>query len=205
MNAAARGDELPIGAAMARPRVKRPTTSVRLSGMALRSGSSLLLTAAALVLAANALAQTGLEGTYRLAVSHDRAEQIIGQAIERAVADMGPLRRRIAESRLKAKNPAVDSLAIDLNDRRARIRYGPDIFDIRRGHLGSLTTPDGETARARAELDGGRLIVDWYNDDGHRQDTFSQEGDTLRFSVRITSDRLPAPMRYQLRYRATGE
>ncbi len=147
---------------------------------------------------------SGFDGTYRLSVSHERAAATIAHAIEAAVEDMGPLREHIGSNRLEEKNPVLSSIRIALTDRRARIDYGDSSFDLNRGSFEGLTTPDGESARARARVQGNRLIVDWRLDDAQRRDVFVRgEDGTLRLSVRITSDQLPAPVEYQLTYRAS--
>ena len=172
--------------------------------MLLRSGASLLILAAALVLAANALAQqrVELEGTYRLAVTHDQARETIDRAIDRAVEDMGRIAEHFAGKQLQEKLRVADPLAIAIEDGFVRIRFGENTLRIRQGSFGSLTTPDGEPARARARVDGARLVVEWRTERGVRRDTFlRRENGTLRLSVRVTGDGLPDAVQYHLDYR----
>ena len=156
------------------------------------------------LLATGALAQReqdSLEGRYQLAISRERAESIIHEAIEKATEEMGFIREQVGENRLEAKNPVLSAIAIELTETHARIQYGEHRFEVQRGSFGSLTTPDGESARARARVQGNRMIVDWRLDAGQRRDVFTREGDTLHFQVRITSEQLPEDVRYRLDYR----
>ena len=171
--------------------------------MLLRSAASLLILAAALILAADALAQRAeLEGTYRLAVTHDQARETIDRAIDRAVEDMGRVAEYFAGKLLQEKLRVADPLAIAIEEGYVRIRFGENTLRIRQGSFGSLTTPDGEPARARARVDGARLVVEWRTERGVRRDTFvRRENGTLRLSVRVTGERLPEAVQYHLDYR----
>ncbi len=158
------------------------------------------------LVASLALAQSGpsLAGHYALATSRSAAEATIERAIDAATKEMGPLRGHVARNRLEAKNPVLGSIDIAVDESRVRIGYGDHTFAIQRGAFGAVRTPDGETAQARATLEGNRLTVDWRLDQGSRRDVFVREGDTLRLSIQISHEQLPADMRYRLRFRAGG-
>lgn len=171
----------------------------------LRFETLLLATAAACLVAATALAQSdrseAIEGTYRLAMDRDAAAERIEEAIERATEDMGPLREAVGRNRLEERNPVIDSLAIDVREDTIRVRYGDQRFELPRGHFGDVSVPGGETARVRARIRGGRLLVDWRMEDGRRHDVFRLDGDRLVLTLRTTSEKLPDDVLYRLPFR----
>jgi len=166
----------------------------------------LLATAAACLLAATALAQSdrgdpAIEGTYRLTIDRDVAEERIEEAIETATDDMGPLREAIGSNRLEERNPVIDELAIDVREDTIRVRYGDRRFDLPRGDFGSVEVPGGETARVRARIRDDRLLVDWRMEEGRRHDVFRLNGDQLILTLRTASDQLPDDVLYRLPFR----
>lgn len=70
-----------------------------------------------------------------------------------------------------------------------------------------ITTPapDGEMSRMSAHLEENALVLEGRTPQGLKTSTFtlSPDGQHLTLAVRITSDKLPAPIAYRLEYRRT--
>lgn len=74
------------------------------------------------------------------------------------------------------------------------------------GPTEEIPDPEGAPLRMRQYMQGGRLVQVFRTNDGSRENTLALSGDGrwLWMDVRITSPRLPADVRYRLRYRREG-
>lgn len=143
-------------------------------------------------------------GSWELAVAAGQAEGIIERAIVKGTEDMPPLRRRIARKRLADKNRVVHRIQIAFPGDHIAITLEGDHYRApATGRLVRVRLSDGEVARVAHRLHRGRLVQRFVGDDGVRTDVFmlAAEGDILRMHVVLTSDRLPAPIRYTIPYR----
>lgn len=145
------------------------------------------------------------EGTWRLTVSQQRAQQTVNQAVDRAVDAMPFFFRPVARDRLREGTPVVRRIELDFRD-DGRLSVS---FDGRR-----YTTRIGRTERARRARDGepmrvtqrlrdsGQLEQVFQTDSGTRWYVYTATGDDrMRVESTTNSDRMPQPLRFRLDYR----
>ena len=143
-----------------------------------------------------------LEGTFT--ASTTEGQQQIERAIESAVAKMNFVTRPIARGRLKKTNPAYQRIRIAQEgpqlsiqfDERAPLQVPAD------GRSVKWTREDGEVFDVNATREAGAMTQTFKAEDGERINRFSlsPDGNALTLEVTITSPRLPAPVKYALKY-----
>lgn len=155
----------------------------------------------AVALSIPSAAAEGLEGRY---VFVSAASSDVNAAIETAVAKMNFIKRPIARSRLKKTNPVYQQLSITSAPNGFTIA-----FDDRRpvtaptdGTVVKWTREDGEVFDVTMRVQGNTLVETFKAEDGARENSFRIEPDgALTLNVVLTSDQLPEPVKYSLRYR----
>lgn len=138
--------------------------------------------------------------TYDAATSED-----INRAIESAVARMSFVTRPIARGRLRKTNlpyrtvrisftPAEVSVVTDTRDAIVSPSNGAPI---------RWTREDGEVLDVATVWRGGALEQSFTAKDGKRVNSYSvnADGSVMTMHVTVTSPRLAAPLRYNLRFR----
>lgn len=127
------------------------------------------------------------------------------QAIDRVVDQMnlfireiarGEIHRRIsAEQRIHLDITGEDAMSIALDD------WGPIEVDVN-GRPRQVRGAAGDDVRFSVRYQDGRLTAHTASPRGSRTNVFtlSPDASRLQMSVRITSDQLPADIRYRLTY-----
>ncbi len=140
-------------------------------------------------------------GDYRFAGGQVEHDALLA-AIDDTVADMNILARGIARGRLRDSNAVPKAISIS--------RTGDDVavaFDDRKYQApldGSSTTVvgiTGDTLNYRVSVSAKQLEQTFVGPKGARSNTMRREGEELKMSVEIRSDRLPKVLRYQLTFR----
>lgn len=172
--------------------------------------SSIAVVAAALLAAPSAVTPAQgqnpqLQGTFAYdAASSDN----INQAIESAVARMNFITRPIARGRLRKTNEAYRTIRLSFTP--AQITVITDsrapIVSPASGSAIKWTREDGEVLDVATAWRGAAIEQSFTAEDGKRVNTYSvsADGSVLTMQVTITSPRLAAPLRYNLRYRRQG-
>jgi hypothetical protein len=146
-----------------------------------------------------------LAGTWRLAVSTERARQTVNRAVDRAVDAMAFFVRPIARDRLRDGTPLIRVIELRFHDDgRATVE-----FDGR-----AYTTHIGRTEVRRRASDGERLrVTQRWRPNGQLEQVFQSDGgtrwyvyqstgpDRMRLESTTDSDRMPQAMRFALDYR----
>lgn len=128
----------------------------------------------------------------------------VEQAVDKVVAEMNPVVRQIARSRLSKTNqpyrhitlaatPATISIA---TDRHAPIEAPADGTPV------NWRRDDNELLKVSMQWKGRTLQEVFAAEDGKRVNVFelSPDGRELKLMVTVTSDRLPKPLSYTLVY-----
>ena len=144
-----------------------------------------------------------LDGTWRLATPN--AEGEIDRSIARVVDRMSFFIRGIAQSRIdESVNP---DRVVRIQPERERVRvaldsWGPVELSLD-GRQRWARSTDGQPIRVRAALSGEHLTLVQAANEGSRVSYFSgsPDGNAMRMTVRIQSDRLPEDIIYRLDYR----
>ncbi len=136
----------------------------------------------------------------------DEERARLDAAIDEVVSAMVPLTRRIARNRIRAEVRVDERVRIETpGDDQVRIAFPQ--WETPPLPLGGEPVRgrgrDRRAARMSAELDGERLVFDMHTGRGRLENWFTLSPDRqhLFMQVRITSDRLPAAIRYTLSYR----
>jgi hypothetical protein len=144
------------------------------------------------------------EGSYRLAIQPERAQERIDEAIDEAVDGMRAVRRRIGRRRLQAKNPLVRDITISRDGGNIAISLAEDRYAAPAGgDRIRVRLPDGEQVTLSHRFQRQRLEQRFEGDDGERTNLFtlSDDGTRLMMTVVITSDQLREAVRYRIPYR----
>jgi hypothetical protein len=140
-------------------------------------------------------------GTYERSGSD--AKSIIDEAIEEGTDALGPVKRKVAQRRLRAVNPPYalvrvyqvgDVLVTDFDGRK----YSAPIS----GEAVEGIDPDGKAVTVSYRPEGKTLHARFVGEDGekHIDLELDLEGDALTMHVTVLSKRLPEPIRYALPY-----
>lgn len=172
--------------------------------------SSIALVAAALVAmpasVSSVQAQNArLQGTftYDAASSDD-----INQAIESAISRMNFVTRPIARGRLRKTNQPYRTIRLSFTPSQISVITDTrdPIVSPANGTPIKWTREDGEVLDVATSWRGGAIEQSFTAEDGKRVNSYSlsADGDVMTMHVTITSPRLAAPLRYNLRYRRQG-
>lgn len=146
----------------------------------------------------------GLSGEWHLASRS--AEDDIDASIARVTGQMNVFVREMARSRIDEAVDPEQRVALDVEENAVVVQvgsWGPvrlslDGRYVRRGDA-------GHEIRARALVSRGQLTIEQVTSEGTRVLYFQPDGDRLRMSVRIRSERLPEDIVHRLPYRRTAD
>lgn len=144
-------------------------------------------------------------GVYTLQ-DESQAKEKVSHAIDEVVHRFGYFKRGIARTKIHDNvypESPIEIAALPGD----RVRF---VFDDWRpppmvigGDPINTRAPDGETSRMSAHLEENALVLEGRTPRGLKTSTFtlSPDGRHLTLAVRITSEKLPAPIVYRLDYR----
>lgn len=141
-------------------------------------------------------------GTYR-AVDLAGQAAIIDEAVTEGTEAMGPLRRRIGRRRLHAVNVPVRVVRIENQSGQIVVdfdgdRYAAPLSGAARRTLDSEGEPVDVSYRVLGRALRGRYV----GPDGEKiMDFVLEGGGRMTMAVTLSSDQLPAPVRYELAFR----
>ncbi|MEL6427613.1 MAG: hypothetical protein AAFZ87_13685 [Planctomycetota bacterium] len=143
----------------------------------------------------------GIAGTWRPVETVDQRERRLA-AIEAATEDLGRLARGRAKSRLEERTTHTGTLRIDLGGTElgSTLSIVADAVRIDAA-LGGEPVGVGtgeDAARVTARWEAGRLVLIAATAGGRRTTTYRREGATLVAGVVLTSERLDAPVEYEV-------
>ncbi|MFO0693746.1 MAG: hypothetical protein U0230_09350 [Polyangiales bacterium] len=137
----------------------------------------------------------------------DGGRAAIERGVEAGIEDLFALGKPTARSRLLESNPPIPTLHIEVASGRVRVDLGHGRNTAAApGAWQPARSAGGDAIRIRYTMTSdGVLILDSVSDGGSGRHTFrvSEDGNTLRHSVRVESSRLPDDIRYTLTYRRT--
>lgn len=143
------------------------------------------------------------DGSFKF-VGGKKEKAKIEAAIEKATADMFPGIRGIARSRLAESNFAMAKIEIDSQGNFVKINQVGfrSITAPSNGVAIPYRSKQGDKAKVSHKVVGGKLIQRLVSGEGGRENTFSlsEDGSTLKMSVRIWSKRLSSDVKYSLTY-----
>jgi hypothetical protein len=135
----------------------------------------------------------------------ERGKKAIEDAIEQAVREMNPLVRGIARRRLLESNEVIPELAFHLSTDTLITSYvGGAIAEApANGRPVPWIDQFGQQVQITHQLRGRTLHQTMSGAEGDRRNQyrFSADEKTMIMSVEIRSERLPCPVRYEVRYR----
>ena len=127
--------------------------------------------------------------------------EALQKAIDDVVAEMNPLVRGIARSRLLGSNAIAEAIAIDAEGDTITV-----VFDKRSytaaidGSPVTVTGVDGDPLVLTHRLHGKRLVQTFDGDRGIRRNAFVLRGNKLALNVTVQSDQLPSDLVYTLTF-----
>lgn len=173
-------------------------------GVAQEGGSGAPATMAPSMSAEAAAPEPSLEGSWVLALSTSRAEEIRDAGVARAADALAMIVRPIARRRLRGSMPIHGRIDISSSGNRLRTKIGPyDVNFPADNSRHPYTDPWGEDLRFRHQLQGRRLRQVYDGDGGDLLHTLTvnASGERLTLDVRIRSDQLPVDASYRVPYR----
>lgn len=149
--------------------------------------------------------RASLSGVYELAEPHAEAQQRLHAAIDRAADQVPFFLRGFARSRLREKNPVHRRIRVRVDGNTIAVAYENDRYETQEGQWTTVTAV-GEPTQLLQQIVGRRIYQTFRTDEGTKQMvlTPSDDGRYLWLDVTVTSDRLPDPLRYRLRFRRTS-
>lgn len=159
---------------------------------------------------ATASEPTGVQafhGSYKF-VGGAKEKAKIDAAIDAATEDMFPGIRGIARSRIRDGNKAWPRTEITVAGKFIKIEQVGHraVTAPSNGVAVPVRSKHGDRAKVTHKLEGGKLVQKLVADEGGRSNTYklSQDGKTLKVTVRIWSKRLPEDVVYHLTYERKG-
>lgn len=140
-------------------------------------------------------------GTWRYAGSASQGTGIINNAINETIAPMNFIVRGIAGSRLRNTNQLAQRLTIRISDSNIQIGLDDRNYNTGNNAWAPHRNPNGGSLQVLHRFYGRALNQTFRSDSGTRQNQYSLNNGRLTMSVQVTSDSLPGPLRYRLRYR----
>lgn len=144
----------------------------------------------------------GLTGSFVYAGSTDQGRQVIEEAIEEGIDEMGFMKKPVARRRLRAKNQLARYIDIAVRGDQVAVR-----FDRERTYVTPADgTPvmvrlaDGEEVQLSQTYTGERLVQVFTSEDGQRRTVFEMDDGGLEMTTTVTGRQLPGPVRYELDY-----
>lgn len=144
------------------------------------------------------------EGTWRLAVSQSRGEQIVDRAVDQAVSAMNFFLRPVVRPALRDATPVNLALHLTFEGDRLTMQFDDDErYTTRVGRTGRARTRDGEPMQVTQRFrDNGDLEQVFQAEAGTRWYVWHRVADDrVRIDATTQSDSLPQPMHYALHYR----
>lgn len=144
-------------------------------------------------------------GTYRY-VGGDADIDALDAAIEEVVSEMNFFIRGIARRRLRAPNLPSEKVVVSARDGRIQIdRPGqPEVSAPANGKAVTWRHPeDGDVFQVRHGIDEHGVLYQRFEGDrsvSRNRFVLSDDGKSLTIHTVITADRLPAPLRFEMRY-----
>ncbi len=150
-------------------------------------------------------AEERLSGTFELVGSSAQARARVDRAIDETVSHVSGFKRPFASGRLREKNPVRDHVRTEVANGNVTIEYGDASYTTRDGQWQTVTAT-GEQVQLLQQVVGDRIYQTFRAEDGEKVTVYSvsEDGNSLRLDVTLTSPQLPEPLRYQLEYRRTG-
>lgn len=145
-------------------------------------------------------------GTYRY-VGGDTDVEALDRAIEDVVSQMNFLIRGIARRRLREPNLPSKEVSIALHEGLIRIdRPGqPRVSAPADGKAITWRHPeDGDVFEVQHGIDDGGVLYQRFEGErsvSRNRFVLSEDGESLTIHTVIRADRLPAPLRFEMRYR----
>lgn len=148
-----------------------------------------------------------LAGTWAYEHSAERAMAIVDAAFAPGVAALPFFFQSIARNRIHESMQPATRVVVTLAGSRVRVVYTSDVTETIDGTLGVEASVSGleEGTRVSTSLSGGWLMLT-YDGEGDMTQLLSTEPDGTRMHLdcTVTSERLPAPVRWRLDYVRTG-
>ncbi len=141
-------------------------------------------------------------GTFTYAGNaHERSA--LERAISEATQAMGPLARRVARSRLEDKTRPDPRIVIRVSDQQVGIAAKLLWATPPDGRARVLRDSEGDAYRVAQRVEGRRIFQEIRDQDLVIRNVFalSADGTRLAIRVRLSHDRLPEPLTYELTYR----
>lgn len=148
-----------------------------------------------------AAADPPADGRWVLSGGQEHAIDARNAAIERTVDEMPLVVRPIARTRLEQQLAVPQHVVV----RGGNIHVGAYAIELPEdGSWTRATDPDGNQVRARQVSTDGSISQLFRTEDGTLRYTMRFEEDELVLRVRLSSDRLPRPITFRLRFHRAG-
>lgn len=133
-----------------------------------------------------------------------RAENAVEQAIDSVVSQMNVLVREIARRRLQESNKVPQGLKVRREGKALVIGFdGREYKAVPGGPATQVVGVNGNELAYTVSLQGGRIRQRFQGEDGGRINGLSRAEDgTVTVHVEVHSEKLPAPVKYALHFRA---
>ena len=140
-----------------------------------------------------------LTGRWQAAITVDEKQQR-RQAIEEATANMRPMMRSKARSRLSERTSPPRFLVLEIESPKVMIGSGEDELELELGGVPIEVSGKEGKARVSAKMEGERLIVVARTGKGERTTAYRVNGARLTVEVTMTGSELTGPLQYVTTY-----
>ncbi len=143
-----------------------------------------------------------LAGAYRN-VEPDGGRATIEEQTDEGLSEARRVLRAMARPRILENNPPVRRLIIEIENGEARVTYegGRSYHAPIGGPAVEQRAPDGGRVRVRYVADGDALVEIAEESRGSGRIRYERRGDELVVRTLIESSKLPAPIRFMMRFR----
>lgn len=142
---------------------------------------------------------------YTPVASQSANEGTIEKGIEAAISDMSFITKPIARTKLKKSNLAFKKITFKKSGKKVSIQHDDrkTVDSPADGSKVKWTREDGETFTVSQKVEDTQITQVFYADEGNKTLVykFSDDFSQVSVSVRLDSPKLPAPLKYTLKYK----
>lgn len=122
-------------------------------------------------------------------------------AVDKVVADMNPLVRGVARSRLLESNAIAGKVSIVAEGDRVTVGFDDRSYTaVLGGAAVEVTGVTGDRLQLKHRMKGKQLVQQFDGPRGSRRNVIGVRGEQLRIGVTVESESLPAPLVYTLTF-----
>lgn len=144
-------------------------------------------------------------GKWAVADSPTAVRKSLDVAVDKVAQEFNFVIREVARYKLQGATKVCQTYTIDVQD--TVVNFACDKSKLTALKLDGTplktTNDDGEPITGTAAVSGDTVVIAWTGESGTRTNTFRRSGDYLVLSAKVTSEQMPKPLEWSIRYKST--